>query len=168
MALTARRRGGALLIAAALVYEALVHLAFTRPDAQLLWVVPLTGLPHAAAYLFLLWLFSRTLRPGEEALITSVARRFHGPIPPWMESYTRRLTAAWCLFFAAQLLGSAGLLAFASFETWSLFVNVLNLPLVAGMFALDYLYRKLRFRGYPHASIAQSIDAFAKHRRLSG
>lgn len=167
MALVARRLWGALVIAAALGYEALVHLAFMRPDAHLFVIVPLAGLPHAAAYLSLLWLFGRTLRPGKEALITSVARRFYGSTPPYLESYTRGLTAAWCLFFAAQLLASAALLAFASYETWSLFVNVLNLPLVAAMFAADYLYRVIRFRGYPHASIAQSIDAFAKHLRLS-
>ena len=167
MALAARRLWGALVIAATLGYETLVHFAFTRADVQLLLVVPLAGLPHAAAYLFLLWLFGRTLLPGNEALITSVARRFYGSLPSYLEGYTRRLTAAWCLFFAAQLVASAVLLAFASYEAWSLFVNVLNLPLVAAMFAGDYLCRVVRFRGLPHASIAQSIDAFAKHMRLS-
>jgi uncharacterized membrane protein len=167
MAPGTRRLWGALVIAAAVSYEALVHLAFTRPDAQWLLIVPLAGLPHAAAYSFLLWLFGRTLRPGREALITSVARRFHGSIPPFMAAYTRRLTAAWCSFFAAQLGVSTALFAFASFETWSMFVNVLNLPLLAAMFAGDYLYRVVRFRGYPHPSIAQSIDAFAEHLRLS-
>ena len=167
MALAARRLWGALVIAATLGYETLVHFAFTRADVQLLLVVPLAGLPHAAAYSFLLWLFGRTLLPGNEALITSVARRFYGSLPSYLEGYTRRLTAAWCLFFAAQLVASAVLLAFASYEAWSLFVNVLNLPLVAAMFAGDYLCRVVRFRGLPHASIAQSIDAFAKHMRLS-
>ena len=167
MALAARRLWGALVIAATLGYETLVHFAFTRADVQLLLVVPLAGLPHAGAYSFLLWLFGRTLLPGNEALITSVARRFYGSLPSYLEGYTRRLTAAWCLFFAAQLVASAVLLAFASYEAWSLFVNVLNLPLVAAMFAGDYLCRVVRFRGLPHASIAQSIDAFAKHMRLS-
>jgi len=167
MALAARRLGGALVIGAALAYEALVHLASMRPDPELLLVVPLAGLPHAAAYSSLLWLFGRTLQPGREALITAVARRFHGSLPAYMELYTRRLTGAWCVFFAAQLGLSALLFAFASLETWSLFVNVLNLPLLAAMFAGDYLFRVLRYRGYPHASITQSVRAFATHLRAS-
>ena len=79
----------------------------------------------------------------------------------------RRLTTAWCVFFIAQLVVSALLLAFASLEAWSLFVNLLNLPLVAAMFVGDYLFRVLRYRRYPHASIAQSVEAFAKHLRVS-
>jgi uncharacterized membrane protein len=138
-----------------------------RADAQLFLIVPLAGLPHAAAYTFLLWLFGRTLQPGREALITAVARRFHGSLPVYMELYTRRLTGAWCVFFAAQLVLSALLLAFASLATWSLFVNVLNLPLVAAMFVGDYAFRVLRYRGYPHASIAQAMRAFASHLRVS-
>jgi uncharacterized membrane protein len=167
MAAAARRFGAVLLVAAALGYEMLVHLASSSPDAKPALVVPLAGLPHAAIYVFLLWLFGRTLRPGREALITAVARRFHGSIPRFIEAYTRRLTIAWCVFFAAQLVLSALLLAFASLDTWSLFVNVLNLPLLAAMFAGDYAYRVLRFPGYPHASIVQSIQAFARHVRVS-
>jgi len=167
MALAAGRVGGVLLIAAALGYEALVHLASTRPDARALLIVPLAGLPHAAAYALLLWLFGRTLRPGGEAFITGVSRRFHGSLPPYMETYTRRLTVAWCLFFAAQLLTSGLLLTFASLDSWSLFVNVLNIPLLAAMFTGEYLYRVLRYRGYPHASIAQAVKAFATHLRVS-
>src|SRR5205085_11340236 len=100
-------------------------------------------------------------------LITRVARRLHGSLPPYMEAYTRRLTSAWCVFFIAQLVVSALLLAFSSLEAWSLFVNLLNLPLVAAMFVGDYLFRVLRYRRYPHASIAQSVEAFAKHLRVS-
>ncbi len=84
-----------------------------------------------------------------------------------METYTRRLTAAWCVFSAAQLLVSALLLAFAPLDTWSLFVNLLNLPLLAAMFVGDYLLRVLRYRRYPQATIAQAVQAFAKHLRVS-
>ena len=167
MAFAASRVGGALVIGAALAYEVLVHLASMRVDADSRLVVPLAGLPHAVIYLSLLWSFGRTLGHGREALITAVARRFHGSLPPYMERYTRRLTGAWCVFFAAQLVVSALLLAFASLENWSLFVNVLNLPLLAAMFVGDYVFRVLRYRGYPHASIAQAARAFATHLRVS-
>jgi len=161
------RVGKPLIVALALGYEVLVHVAVGRTEHPLVLLVPLAGVPHAVIYASLLWFFGRTLRPGEEALITRVARRFHGSLPPYMETYTRRLTTAWCVFFIAQLVVSALLLAFASLEAWSLFVNLLNLPLVAAMFVGDYLFRVLRYRRYPHVSIAQSVEAFAKHLRVS-
>jgi uncharacterized membrane protein len=127
----------------------------------------LYGVPHAAAYLSLLWFFGRTLARGREAFITRLARHARGGVlPPGMESYTRRLTFAWCVFFAAQLAVSALLLRFGSLESWSLFINVLNFPLLALMFAVDYLYRVLRFGDSP-ASLASAVRAYAKDRASS-
>ena len=119
------------------------------------------AVPHAAIYVFLLGWFGRTLARGREPLITRVARRVHGTLTPEIEAYTRRVTLAWCWFFAAQVMVSGLLLAFASFETWSLFANVLNLPLVALMFAGEYLYRVARYPDHPRASIARALRAFA-------
>jgi uncharacterized membrane protein len=126
--------------------------------------VALYGVPHAAAYLFLLWLFGRTLREGREPLITRLARLGRGDLPPAMEAYTRKLTLAWCVFFAAQLAVSALLLHLGWLESWSLFINVLNLPLCALMFVGDYLYRVARYRDWPQSSIAKVIRAYARDR----
>jgi len=122
------------------------------------------GVPHAAAYLFLLWLFGRTLRAGREPIITRLARHGRGSLPPAMEAYTRKLTIAWCVFFAAQLALSALLLHLGLLESWSLFVNVLNFPLCALMFVGDYLYRVARYRDWPQSSIANVIQAYARDR----
>jgi len=127
----------------------------------------LYGVPHAAAYLFMLWLFGRTLLPGREAIITRLARHTRGTLPPAMERYTRNLTFAWCVFFAAQLAGSGLLLRYGSIESWSLFINVLSFPLVALMFAGDYLYRVIRYRDSPQSSIAKAVQAYAKDRASS-
>ena len=121
------------------------------------------GVPHASAYIFLLWLFGRTLSDGREALITRLARGVHGTLAPPMEKYTRRLTLAWCVFFALQLVVSATLLAFAPLESWSLFVNILNAPLVVLMFAGETVYRVVRYPDHPHASIVQMVRAFTRH-----
>lgn len=127
----------------------------------------LYGVPHAVAYLSLLWFFGRTLVRGREAFITRLARLTRGGVlKPGMEAYTRRLTFAWCVFFAAQLAVSALLLRFGSLESWSLFINVLNLPLLALMFAADYVYRVVRFGDSP-ASLATAIQAYAKDRASS-
>jgi uncharacterized membrane protein len=117
-------------------------------------------LPHTAIYLSLLWLFGQTLKSGREPLITRLARRVHGTLPPALRAYTRRVTVAWCMFFAAQLIVSALLFLFASPREWSLFVNVLNFPLLALMFGGEYLYRIVRHGDFPHASIIDCIRAF--------
>lgn len=119
------------------------------------------GIPHAVIYASLLWLFGHTLRHGVEPLVTRLARRVHGTLPPEMAAYTRGVTVAWCIFFTAQLAVSALLFSFASLSIWSLFVNVLNLPLLALMFAGEYVYRSLRHREFPHASFLDGIRAFA-------
>lgn len=121
-----------------------------------------SGIPHAAAYLFLLWWFGRTLRTGSEPLVTRVARRVHGAIAPAIEAYARRVTIAWCAFFAAQIAVSLGLFLLAPLETWSIFVNVLNLPLVALMFAGEYLLRGVLHPEHPRASVASMLRAFAQ------
>ena len=126
------------------------------------------GISHAAINLILLWFFARTLMHGREPLITVFARRVHGILPPRMEGYTRGVTLAWCVFFAAQVLISAVLFMTVSLDTWSLFVNVLSLPLIVLMFGAEYLYRVMRYRHYPHASIWKGIQAFSEDARISG
>lgn len=126
-------------------------------------LIATTGLSHACIHGGLLAWFAHSLRPGREPLVSSLARQVHGPLDADLAGYTRNVTRAWCVFFAAQLATSATLLAFASAKTWSLFVNVLDLPLVALMFVGEYGYRVIRFRNGNPASLAQSIKAF-RHR----
>lgn len=126
------------------------------------------GVPHAAIYVFLLWLFGRTLLRGREPLVTRLARRVHGVLQPDLETYTRRLTAAWCGFFAAQLAVSALLCGLASPGTWSIFINLMNFPLLVLMFVGEYLYRLVRHPDFPRASIATAIEAFLRDTPPSG
>jgi uncharacterized membrane protein len=122
-------------------------------------VYPLT---HVSVYFFLLWYFGRTLRAGNEALITRLATYVHGALPDEIKGYTRRVTWAWCLFFAGMALTSVLLFALAPLATWSLFANVLNLPLVAAMYLGEYAYRLLRYPDFSHASIPTVVRAFRK------
>ena len=117
------------------------------------------GVPHAVTYLALLWAFARTLFRGRVPLITKLARVVHGTLAPEIEGYTRRITLAWCIFFAAQVICSTLLFEFASLEAFSLFVNVLSLPLVVLMFACEYAYRVTRYPGIPRATVAQTLHA---------
>ena len=164
----------AAIVLACVVYQYLVHSSVSNaqvgPLHQALMDLPLaafalaasSGISHAAVYLFLLWYFGRTLAPGRESIITRFARRVHGALPPAMERFTRRLTIAWCAFFAGQLIASALLFAFAPLSAWSLFINLLNLPLLTLMFVGQVVYRRLRYPDWPRGSIWQAVEAFSK------
>ncbi len=103
--------------------------------------VTVSALTHWGIYVGLLAGFALTLRPGHEPLITAMARRMHGPLTAEMLSYTRKVTIAWSLFFAVQLSISIGLFCAAPLVWWSFFVNILDIPLVALMFAAEYAIR---------------------------
>jgi uncharacterized membrane protein len=134
--------------------------AYLLEHRESMGLIAFSGLSHAAACLFLLWYFGRTLTGGREPLITKFARRVHGTLTPVMEAYTRRLTFAWCVFFAAQLTLSASLYLFASLDAWSIFVNLLNLPLVLLMFVVEGIYRVIRYPEHPRVSIEQALRVF--------
>lgn len=104
--------------------------------------------------------FSRTLFGNRTALITQLALRVHGTLPPPIRSYTRALTYVWSAFFLLSVAASLVLYFFVSFAAWSLFTNVYALPIMLALFALEYLYRRLRFPWFEHVSIMAGIKAF--------
>jgi uncharacterized membrane protein len=171
---------GLIVLVPVLQLLALAAFAVWRRPARLRWLGPLVilaalgiawaertgfsltampGVPHAIAYTSLLIGFGCTLLPGREALLTRVVVAVRGPMPPDVILHTRRVTIAWCCFFAAQLIGSLLLYLFAPLETWSFFINVLNLPLILLMFVLEGTYRYFRFRDIP-------LDRWSDIRRI--
>jgi len=132
------------------------------PGARSDGVVAAAGVSHAVIYLSLLALFGTSLRPEKDDLITGLARRLRGGLADDMLAYTHGVTIAWRAFFAAQLATSALLFVLAPRAIWSLFVNVLDAPLVVVMFATEYGIRRLRFRNYPHISIIETVRTFAR------
>src|SRR4051812_16739389 len=92
-------------VALCLTYQWFVHFYFIAGDHAASGVALLVqGAPHAAINSFLLWMFGRTLAPGEEPLVTAFALRIHPNLPPFLVTYTRWVTVLWCLVFAAQLI----------------------------------------------------------------
>lgn len=116
--------------------------------------------PYLTVYCFLLWLFGRTLRPGRQPLVTRLATHVHGELPAEIARYTRQVTWAWCVFFAAMALTSMLLFLFEPLSIWSVFNNLLNLPLVVAMYLGEYAWRLRRFPTFSHASIATVFRAF--------
>lgn len=131
---------------------------------SVLWgIVADAAIDHALVYLGLLAVFAASLRPGRVDVVTALATRVKGTLLPEVARYTRRVTMAWCGFFAAELLMSLALYLFAPLSVWSLFVNVLDAPLVAGMFAAEYACRRVVLRRLPHPGILQAVRALRNH-----
>lgn len=115
-------------------------------DAGLAW--------RAASFLMPAWLavfFGRTLRGGQEALITRIARVSEPGLPPHLVRYTRRLTAVWSAYFVLAAL--AGLFA-RDTAPWA------GLAVWAGTLALffgEHWLRPFLFPGHPFPGLRQQL-----------
>ena len=106
----------------------------------------------------LFWsVFFRSLLPGKEPLVTHIGEQARGPLSVDMRIYTRKVTIMWTVMFALIASWSALLPWLASPALWSLFTNVINYVLVGALFALEFLYRKYRFRDHDHPSFYQYL-----------
>lgn len=153
-----------LLFHAAIVTIGDARLTLTFGGIVRTGVVTASALMHWAIYASLLASFGATLRPGHTPLITAIAWRMHASerygaaMPEELAAYTRRVTIAWCCFFAAQLATSVLLFFLAPLVAWSFFVNVLDIPLVMAMYAAEYAVRIRVLRDPPRHSLATIID----------
>ena len=87
-------------------------------------------LQHLGTHLGLALGFAATLRRGSRALISRLADQVHHGLTPAMEDYTRKVTAAWAIYFAAMAALSLGLYLGAPFSLWAAFANLVT-PLAA-------------------------------------
>jgi uncharacterized membrane protein len=118
-----------------------------------------TGGCHTAAYSALLIWFGLSLRPGHEPIVTGFARRVRQTMPDSVVRYTRKVTIAWCVFFAGQLVVSTTLLLFAPHAAWFSFVTLLNLPLVVMMALAEFACRRVLFRHEDYTGLIKTLSA---------
>jgi uncharacterized membrane protein len=86
--------------------------------------------------------FARSLRRNKIAVCSRLADKVHGPLSPQEVAYTRRVTAAWSMFFFAVAAVSIALYVGAPLRIWSIYINFCVLPLVAAMFIGEYVVRR--------------------------
>lgn len=101
--------------------------------------------------------FAASLRAGRKPLIGVFASLEHGELPKDLARHARLITWCWALLLAAIAVVSLALAAWAPIAAWSLFTNVVGYVLIATLFTGEYLYRRVRFRHYPHASLPAVI-----------
>ncbi len=117
-------------------------------------------LQNMAMQLILFMTFARTLIAGRQPLCTRFAEALHAPMTPQHVIYTRQVTLAWSLFFAAMALVSTLLFFLAPLATWSVFANFLTLPLVALMFIVEYGVRRQVLPEMKNMHILDAVRAF--------
>jgi len=156
MAWASPRRG----VALALLFAGLGLLAAGWPSLQrnFTW---LYFLQHAGTNLFLAWFFGQSLIHARQPLCTRFAILVRGgDISAAEVVYSRQVTWVWTLFFVAIAALSTLLFLFASIGTWSLFANFLTLPLMAGLFAVEYLVRIRLLPESRHTRLLDGVTAY--------
>jgi uncharacterized membrane protein len=99
-------------------------------------------LQEGGFYGLMVFSFGLSLFGGREALCTQLADKVHGPLTTQEVLYTRRVTAAWALFFVLVTAATLFLFVLAPLRIWSLFANFCVLPLIGLMFAGEYAIRR--------------------------
>ena len=154
-----RSRRGRLLLAVFAVFGVAGFVLWRALGASAALLYPV---PYLTVYLVLLWVFGRTLKQGRQPLVTRLAAHVHGELPAEITRYTRQVTWAWCIFFATMATTSTLLFLLEPLPVWSVFNNLLNLPLVVAMYLGEYAWRLWRFPDFSHASIGTVVRAFRK------
>jgi uncharacterized membrane protein len=111
---------------------------------------------------FFLWGFGRTLRTGREPMVTTFCRLARGDLSKELLRYTRRLTWFWTILLAAMTLNTVLLAIFAPIRIWALFTNIINYLIILTVFAVEYVYRILRFPYLSHTSPFALISKMMK------
>lgn len=165
LALRLRLHKGRTIMAVVWIGAALLLVAAAALPAAALPGVLLTvsGASHAMIFGGLCLVFAGSLAgTGRDDVVTGLARRLDPGWSPAMAGYTRGVTWAWVMFFAGQVGVSALLLLLGSRQTWSAFINICDIPLVAAMFVGELLWRRRRFPDRPHVGPAQVVAAWRR------
>jgi uncharacterized membrane protein len=114
----------------------------------------------SSVYGFLGFTFARSLLPGRVALCTRLADKERGPLSTHEVRYTRRVTAAWTIFFFAVTAVSILLFVSAPLRIWSLYINFCVLPLVGAMFVAEYLVRRRVLPGVKRTGLLATVRVY--------
>ena len=88
----------------------------------------------------LLAIFARSLALPP-TIIERLARLTDPDLPPHAVAYTRKVTVAWCVFFAMNGTAALATTLFASMEIWTLYNGLIAYVLMGAMFVVEYPIR---------------------------
>ncbi len=157
IALAFKAKRGILILGLLLMCSPLFWLVWSHFKQHYDWIY---WLVHESLQVVLFITFARTLKSGHQPLCTQFAQIVHGSLSPELISYTRKVTIAWALFFAAVMIISSWIFIFYPISVWSIFSNFFYLPLVAMMFIIEYLVRIWALPKKDRTNIMGAIHAF--------
>jgi len=96
---------------------------------------------HAGTFACLAAVFGGSLTGNRTPMISVFARTVHGPLPPQLADYTRKITLARALLFGLLTVVSLGLFFTDRIAQWSLLANVLTPIIIVAMFVGEYAVR---------------------------
>ncbi len=140
----ARRDDLAHALRVPLTIGALALCAAVLRDARFMLAMP--SLVNAAMLVH----FASTLR-GDTPIIERFARMQVATLSEPERLWCRKVTVAWCVFFAVNALVSAALALAAPVAWWALYTGALSYVLLGAMFTVEYVLRSMRFRRYGSA-----------------
>jgi uncharacterized membrane protein len=123
-------------------------------------------LQHVGTHVALGLVFGLSALAGREALVTRMARLFHGgEVTEEMIVYSRQVNHVWTLYFA--LMAAVSLLLYLSGQAfwWSILSNFLTMPIVVSIFVIELAVRRKRLPNQRHASLKESIQAYTQVRQ---
>ncbi len=104
--------------------------------------------------------FGRSLLGNRMALCTQLADKLHGPLTAAEVRYTRRVTAAWAMFFALIVAATFCFFYAAPLRIWSLFANFCVPLLIGLMFVAEYAIRRRALPQAPRRGILAAIRVY--------
>jgi uncharacterized membrane protein len=104
--------------------------------------------------------FGQSLLGNHVSLCTQLADKVHGPLTPQELTYTRRVTAAWAIFFLSVTAITVGLFVYAPLRIWSLFANFCAVPLIGLMFVAEYAVRRRVLPQAPRRGILAAVRVY--------
>lgn len=146
--------GRSLLILAPLAGVAIWHWSLLFHNLALLYF-----LQHFGINLALAIFFGRTLLFGKPLITRIAALVHHCELSARQLRYTHQATMAWTTFFLLNALTSAALFVLAPSALWSIFANLLAMPLLGVMFVAEYVWRALVLPPEERPGIAQVVEA---------
>jgi uncharacterized membrane protein len=118
-------------------------------------------LQHLGVHMALAVWFGMSLSGEGDSLVTRMARLIHGhALSAGMVRYTRQVTVAWTGFFVVNALVSTALFLWAPVAVWSVHANLMTGPLVAVMFAAEYLVRRQVLPAHERPRVTEVIRAY--------
>jgi uncharacterized membrane protein len=97
---------------------------------------------------FFFCLFAGSLT-SEQTIVERLARRIHPDLPPHGVRYTRRVTQAWCVFLAINIVLVLWSIKLGE-EVWAIYTGCIFYILMGCMFAGEWLIRRKVMKEAPH------------------